>query len=410
MANDAIEIPEGSESQPAENEEVSKSKPKLDLPGRLRKIEILLNRAASIVIKGSVVFGLFILIVFAVGELANSKYTISEINVPASFSEAGYSHRVIGNRIIEVLFQIVNRQRFQEEALQYSNSFDESDVTVEVVGTGLPIRAFIDVVGSKFGLKRTKPIRLDIALDGDSVILFIKVGDHSADRFDIPFNGSMENTVGVISTRASETILKYSSPYLLARHYLFSDSEGCFRLGRYLLDHAKGNDKMERVGYFAKAGGFLTESQPMKAEKVILEGLEKYPHDINLNAAYGTILEKLDRPRAAVNQHRKVMAMVDSSTPLLRRTLCFNNLGTSYALLKEYDSSIYFFNKAIESDPDLPFLYLNLAKAHLSVGKDTTQCIKVLEPVLDDELLMHLVRDSSLMSSGQLRQLVAQYR
>jgi Tfp pilus assembly protein PilF len=381
---------------------------------RFRKHVAVLDRRLKSVNQFALRVLVFLAIVvgtlFVVLELSDDSYSIQKINVPARFSDAGYNNEVIAHRIAQKLTSILTAQRFTEEATQYSNAFDHRDVAVEVAGAGIPIRGVVDMLGTSLGLSRRKVITADVVEDGDTLIFTIKVGVNAAEKFTIMMNGSLEGAVEKIALRGSEMILKYSSPYLLARHYLYLDPEGNKKLASYLFDNFKADDKMQRVGYFALAGSYLTSRELVQAEETIVEGLSKYPSDINLNAAYGTILLDAGKHKEGLTQHKKVLSLIVPSTPLLRKTLCYNNVGTAYGLNGMFDSAMYFFEKAIVLDSQSPYAYINAGRAYLNLKGDTARAVEYTELSLQRGMHTEVLRrDPKLKDIAEIKALVKKY-
>jgi hypothetical protein len=337
----------------------------------------------SIVLKSAVLILVLLIAIFVFRELNDSSYSIQEINVPSSFQESGYNGQVVAERISDKLIDIISKERFSEEASMYSNSAGKNDVSVDVVGTGIPVRAFVDVIGQGLGISRRRKITGNITVDGDTAVLILRVDNHKPERHRIKMNGSLEHAMQAISEKSSESILKFTSPYLLARHYLFRSSEGCLKLGKYLLKEHKGDPKMEAVGYFAWTGFYVTERKFAMAEQKVREGLAKYPSDINLNAALGSILQWQSRFSESLIQDKKVISMFNASTSIARRTTSTHNLGLVYWYLDMPDSSIYYLEQAKGIDEKSSIVYSSLARVYLVSKHDTVRYFENIEKALE---------------------------
>jgi tetratricopeptide (TPR) repeat protein len=164
--------------------------------------------------------------------------------------------------------------------------------------------------------------------------------------------GGIESSLIQLTTRASEAILKHSNPYILARHYLFRNSEACYSLGKYLLNKHQSNPDIEPIGYYIWAGGYATEGKFELMENKLNQGLKKYPDDLNLIGAMSSCLtwqKKLDK---ALVQNRKAVSLLNDDTPILRRTNSYKNLSETFMEMHELDSAVYFINKAIGIDKE----------------------------------------------------------
>jgi hypothetical protein len=347
-----------------------------------KTIDRSLKLVTSILLKTFTVLLIAVTAIFVLTELLDNRYSIQQFHMPAEFEVNGFTGEVVANRISDALVEIMTTERFSEEAALYSNAFSQRDISVDVVGAGIPIRSTIDVIGNALGIHRKKLVIGNLVIDGDTAILTVKVQDNKPLKYIIPFDGSYDKVVGTVTSKAAESILMYSSPYVLARHYLFRDPDGNRSLSKFLFDQAITNKKVEPLAYFSLAGALVTEHKAAAAEKVLREGLMKSPDDINLNAALGTMLQEQSKGVECLIQQKKVISMFTHSTTKLRKTLAYNNLALAYRINNKIDSALYFFNAALKIDQDAGVVYLNLARTQLLNRNDTTEFLKNLEIAL----------------------------
>ena len=320
--------------------------------------------------------------VFIWREISASNYSIRSVSVPAAFSDAGYTGQVLANRIFDRLNNIIERERLADVATEYKDANSAVDLNVEVVGIGVPIRSFVAFVSNVLGIHNQKTITMEFALNADTIMLEIRIsGD--VERHQAALKNNIEASLKKLEEKASESILKHSNPYVLARHYLGRDSKSSYELGRYLLSKYEGNPHVEPIAYFAWAGSFFTEGNSEAGEKKAREGLVKYPHDINLHAALGTFLRMGGKIDEAILEDRKIIAMLTSRTPLNRRTQTFLNLAYDFAAINKYDSTIIYAEKAFRIDKQNRETLILLAEMNF-LKADTLSALKYLDGALSN--------------------------
>src|SRR5262249_48113698 len=150
-------------------------------------------------------------IIFVVRVLRDSSYSIRQINVPPSFEEAGHSGPVIAKRIHARLGEIIQRVSATEYAKGYTTTAADSDVSVDVAGMGMPIKAFIELIGASLGFRRNKKSDADIFIEGTQVVMLLRVAGENPDRIEVPAHESPGVCVKELVPEASEHILKYSN-------------------------------------------------------------------------------------------------------------------------------------------------------------------------------------------------------
>jgi tetratricopeptide (TPR) repeat protein len=329
-----------------------------------------LKTTLSILLRGIFIVLILLGLVFIFNELSDSNYSIEEMSVPQSFHERGYTGHVLANRIFNRINSIIKNERLADVAKEYSNANAIVDLNVEVVGIGVPIRSLTSILGETLGLNNRKTITGNLSVDGDTLILELTINGY-AEKFHTAFTGSTEASMSSIVASASEAILKHSNPYVLARYYLMRDSEGCFALGRFILNKHQDNPDIEPIGYFAVAGGYLTQGEFATAEGVARLGVEKYPDDLNLQAALSTMLHRSKKYNEAIAQCKKIISMLDSNTPINRVARSYLNLAYIMEDLNKSDSAIFYANIVLNRDKDFVEARAFIGRQYYSRG-DTT--------------------------------------
>lgn len=351
---------------------------------------------------------------FIFGELFDSNYSIEEMSVPQSFHERGYTGHVLANRIFNRINSIIQNERLADVAREYKNANAIVDLNVEVVGIGVPIRSLTSILGEALGIRNRKAIAGNLSEDGDTLVFEININGY-VEKFHATFTESREASIASIVASASEAILKHSNPYVLARYYLMRDSKGCFALGRFILNNHQDNPDIEPIGYFAVAGGYLTAGDFAAAERVARSGVEKYPDDLNLQAALSTMLHRLRKYKEAIAQCKKIISMLDSNTPINRVARSYLNLAYIMDDLNKSDSALFYANIVLDRDKDFVEARAFIGKQFYARG-DTTSALNHWETAFDkgmsvlDFTRMVTQKTPLILSDPKVKDLVRRHR
>ena len=314
-----------------------------------REINNWLARTLSILVRTTAIAAMFLGIVFIFQHVSDSNYSMEAMSVPKAFEEAGYTGQVVANRIFNQINSIIRNERLADVATEYKNANSEIDLNIEVVGIGVPMKSLTTMLGETLGINRRKAIKGNLSMDGDTLVFELNV-DGDVEKFYAPFSGSVESSMAFIVASASDAILKYTNPYVLARRYLLRNSEGCFSLGKFILSRYADNPDVEPIGYFAMAGGYFTEGRTDLAEDVARAGVQKYPEDLNLQAALGTMLHRNKKYEEAIRQCKTIITMLNRHTPINRVSRSYLNLGYIMEDINKLDSAIYYASVVLEKD------------------------------------------------------------
>lgn len=347
----------------------------------LAHFEKRVARVFSITTRILITLGVFLATIFILKDVFNTNYFISPVSAPQALQESGYTDEVIASRIFKTLNHITEVQRLADISSTYTKTDAQIDLNLEVVGFGIPIRGISSAIREVFGLSKPKEISGSLVLDGDTLILDMKI-DEEWERSKVLFGGKMESSVNAITTRGAESILKHTSPYILGRHYLFNNSESCFSLGRYLLTTKKNDPTLEAIGYYVYTGGYVTQNNFVEAETMIRKGVGRYPRDLNLRGALSHILRVQGKFKESISECKKILTMIDSNTPTNRVANSYANLGENYLDMGRFDSAIYFLEKTIEVDNKFSEPYIGLSVIHLTQS-DTASSFQYLESALE---------------------------
>src|SRR5437879_1793767 len=159
--------------------------------GDIQQVGNLIHSVFSIVADVFVIALVIVAIVFVVRVLRDSSYSIRQINMPPSFEQAGHTGPVIAKRIHARLGEIIQRVSATEYAKGYTTTAADSDVSVEVARMGMPVKVCIELIGTTLGIKRNKKIDADIFIEGNHVVMLLRVTGENAERFETTLNENL---------------------------------------------------------------------------------------------------------------------------------------------------------------------------------------------------------------------------
>lgn len=378
------------------------------------KLEKRVTATFSIMAKAFVIILIAIAMVFITRELSESGYVITQVNVPPSFEEAGYTGPVVAKRISENLTRIINRTSMQAMAEGYSVTGDENDVSVDMVGLGVPVRGVVDLIGDALGVSRKKKIVADITLEGDNVVLVIKVGSETPERSETPLNANIGIPVKAVVTNASETIFKYTNDRVLGSYFgnITLEYEKNISLAKYQLEKYKNDPAREALAY-ARWGGSLVSLGKLEAADA------KLKQALALDSTQAPIYTSRARYYFALRDYKKALEYAKKSYACLPKNppdyllfTAFLNLGYFYSFNNQSDSAIAYYHKALAVDPKGALAYFNLSYEYLIKG-DTTQCLDLVEKALANDLGVATVKQDAdmapLMNHPRVKEMLLKY-
>jgi hypothetical protein len=222
----------------------------------LLHLEKRVTATFSIMAKLFIIGLISVAVIFIGRELTNDSYVIQQVNVPESFSQAGYSGPVVAQLISLKLNDIIRTTRSSEIAEEYKSGADLADVQVDMVGMGVPVRGVIELIGNAIGVNRKKKINALITIDGQQAVLVINVSGAQPERFEVPMDTNLGAPIKLLVAEASEAIFKNTNDEVLSLYYAkLHDSQKIIKLARYQLEKYKGDSKMEAKALSAWALG-----------------------------------------------------------------------------------------------------------------------------------------------------------
>jgi len=376
------EIPQP-ETEPTTEPSPKPAKKKIPSKGfNIVRLEKRVTATFSIMAKVFVIALISIAAIFIARELSDDGYVITQMNVPASFEEAGYTGPVVAKRISNQLNEIIRVTRTAEVAQEYASAADEADVSIDMVGLGVPVRSFIELIGNAIGINRKKKISADITTAGNQLILVLNITGESPERVEVTLDSNVEIPLKKLVAEASEGILKYTNDRVLTMYYSNSlgDGEKTVKHAKYRLEKYKGNAEQEAYAYAGWANGLIRQKKLDAAEQKIKQGIAIKPIS-GLYGSWAHIFQAKGDFANAIVMQKKAYSLLPPDAPNFTRAINIDALGVFFSYNGQSDSAIYYYRKALEWDEKNNNTYYNLSYEYLIKG-DTTRCLDEVEKAL----------------------------
>jgi Flp pilus assembly protein TadD len=338
--------------------------------GRLeKKLRSILSIALMVLLT---VFGLA-LMHFLYAELSYEGYVIEQVNVPEPLVQAGFSGPLIANRISYELQEILETTRQQEYAQDYTSGSDDTNLSIELVGVGVPIRGIVDLIGDAFGFDRGNRVKADVYFAGSRVMMILKISGEKPEYIEADQDENFDVPMKSLITKAAEKILKYSDDHSLQRYYLNFrfDGEESIALAQYRLEKYQGDSRKEAAILADWAMGLLRLNKYDAAESKVREGLSKDSTVAQLHLTLGTIYLMQDRLEESLAEYNTTMKLFTVEDRKLDRLRTYNNIGNIYNRKRNADSAFFYYRKVLDIDPKFNIVYYNMGLVYLQVRKDT---------------------------------------
>ena len=382
----------------------------------LRDADKVVKAVFSITVKGVLLFLTVTVFIFFIQELRDDRYVIQEINVPESFTQSGYSGPVIAKRISFKLSEIIEQTRQLEITSGYSTSASDVDLSVELVGVGVPIRGIIDLIGQAIGIDRKNRIQADVFMNGDKVTMLLKVSGQPPEVYSVPMDPNLETPVLALIAQSAERILKYTDDRTLQIYYstYLIDGEKSIALAEYRLQKYQGDRKMEALVMADLGFGYMRLDKFEKAREKIREGLAIDSTVGRLYANLGTTYLMQNRFEEAQQQYKKAFAILDPSVEKMDLLKVNMNMGNIFSYRRQLDSASYYFGKVLAIDPRSTYALYNLGIAHFKAKKDTVRMLEYFDKALGFGLNVRLLEVDtdldSIRSSEGIQKLIGKYK
>ena len=404
------------DEQPSQDPVTNEDKP----ADRRRWLKTIDRRTRSVTaITGRILLGVLVisLLTFLIREWTADGYVIQQVNVPESLSQNGYTGPVIANRIRYRLEEIVELTRLQENAQAFKSASDDIDVSVDLIGVGVPVRAIIDMLGSALGIQRKKMIHADIFISGGNLHAIMKISGIEPEHFQVPLGDDPEEAVKSLVSSASESILRHTSDGILQIFYLmnFSYADKAAQLAKFRLQKYQGEPKTEAAILADWAMALYRLKNFQLAEEKIHQGLAKDSTRATLHLVWANILMATGNPpEVTLPKLKTAMHLLNDDSPKLDWLRTYNNTATIYIGAQQPDSAFHYLNIVLKRDPDFYIGWFNLAVTHLRFKQDTARFYEHLETAFAKGLpVTHIAQDPDtrdLTEAPRMKLLMEKYK
>lgn len=309
-------------------------------------------------------------------ELNKETVIIEPFQVPTDLEKQNITGQAIVNKLLDQIEIINANADTAYKKLDVKPVLFDSQLEIVIPGSGISLKSLLQNVKNFLGKKQTR-ISGEVVLNNQILYLTIRVfGEPSK-----TFSGSLNELDGILK-EASQYILKYTQPYLLA-YYLYynydvKNKEAAMDMIKYTLTHEPRDDdamaynldgfiKYEE-GDFVEAAKLFKKALDIDPKNVdalnnfayILydnknydSAISLYNKSIDINPNYFYTYHYMGLALAGQKKFDKAFAMYDKSIKLNPQyTEVYDDYGNALAELRKYNEAADKFEKAIELDPD----------------------------------------------------------
>jgi tetratricopeptide (TPR) repeat protein len=337
----------------------------------------------SILTKVTIALLVVAVLIFFVSEITSDGLVIQQISVPDAYVQAGYTGPVLAQRVINRLDDMIYKTATYDRSVAYTNAFDNTDVSIDMVGMGVPIRGAIEMIGETIGVQRKKKIKAAIVIADTSVIMDLNItGEHPV-RFVVPNHSNPEIPLKQLIAAVSENILKMTNVRTLSLWYsnVERNAPKTIELAQFTLEKDEGDSIKEAEALTDWAGALSLEHRDTLALLKLKEALAKSKSLPSTYATWASILFRLGKYEESMEKDKKSLSLLGSDAPRTLVSGVLNNIATDYIMVKQFDSAMLYLNRSMvfnRYNADVPY---NLACV-CSLKGDTVGCFENLSKAL----------------------------
>ncbi len=382
----------------------------LDLQGIERQSELIF----SILTKLFVIALVIIALLYIIRVLLDKSYSIRQVSVPPSFEQSGHSGPVIANRIHFRIQHIIQSVSAMEYAKGYMTGSTESDVSVDVAGLGMPVKAFIELVGKALGIYRGKRIDADFFIERNTVVMMLRITGQNPERLEAPMTDSVDTALKSLIVDAAEVILKYSNDEILQTYFGLIEQIGekQIRLARYRYEKYKDNPNVEVNVIAAWAWGLCMLKRYDEAKATIEEGISRHKKAGRIYVIWGSMLYQQEKYQEAIEKFHRALVQKAAGETKARVSNIYSTMGNCYAMMLQLDEAMRFMDKAVATDGNSSRAYLGRAVVYL-LRNEEEQFYESIEKALEKGLHVNQVKNhpsiTSLLNDERMKRLIDKF-
>lgn len=206
--------------------------------------------------------------------------------------------------------------------------------------------------------------------------------------------------------------MKYTAPDILSgyNNSYIRDSEMAIELSKFMLDRYKGLHYYEELAVVSWVNALYALNKRVAAEEMLKEALERFPESFEAYNVQAIMLSDKGDLEGALLADKKCLKFSPSART--RATAC-SNIGYDFTLLKQSDSAIFYFQKALGFDPDFGMAYYNIGIDYLLLKRDTAKFLEYFEYSLEKNVPRKNIADDpdieGLLNDPRVRKLMEKY-
>lgn len=307
---------------------------------------------------------IIILVIFVIGllvykELNKETVIIEPFQVPTDLERQNITGQAIVNKLLDQIEIINANADTAYKKLDVKPVLFDSQLEIVIPGSGISLKSLLQNVKNFLGKKQTR-ISGEVVLNNQKLYLTIRVfGEPSK-----TFSGSL-NELDEILKEASQYILKFTQPYLLA-YYLYynydaKNKEAAMDMIKYTLSHEPRDD--DAMAY--NLDGFIKyeDGDLVEATKLFNKAIDIDPKNVDAinNLAY--ILYDNKNYDSAISLYKKSAEI----NPNYFYT--YHYWGLALAAQKKFDEAFKMYDKSIKLNPQYTEIYDDYGKALYEIQK-----------------------------------------
>ncbi len=360
---------------------------------RLEKTSKNLSSIRSIVLDIIIITTIIVICLLIYRELNKETVIIEPFQVPTDLEKQNITGQAIVNKLLDQIEVIKANADTAYKKLDVKPVVYDSQLEIVIPGSGISLKSVLQNVKNFLGKKQTR-ISGEVVLNDQKLYLTIRVlGEPSR-----TFTGTLSELDDILKD-ASQYILKYTQPYLLA-YYLYynyekADKDAAMDMIKFALTHPPADD--DAMAYTLDGYIKYDEKNFDEAIKLFRKAIEIDPKSVDAYNNWAYILYERKDYDSAISLYKKSLEInpdyfytyhymgmalagqkkYDEAIANYNKSILLNgkyadvyeDFGNALSELQKYDESIQMYNKGIDLDPNSFHWYVMLGNVFLKQKK-----------------------------------------